>query len=71
VIAAAEVENGSGAQLTFPLCLRKLLNETHADRRDPTNSLPSPFTGSRSNVLGDYGNFNAPRTYGIEASIKF
>jgi iron complex outermembrane receptor protein len=45
-------------------------------RRDPSNSLPgSPTTsttsGSISNVLGDYGNFNAPRTYGMEASVKF
>jgi iron complex outermembrane receptor protein len=27
--------------------------------------------GSVNNVLGDYGNFNAPRTYGIEFTLKY
>ena len=26
---------------------------------------------SINNVLGDYGNFNAPRTFGIELSTRF
>jgi iron complex outermembrane receptor protein len=34
----------------------------------PTGSL---VNGPIGNVLGDYGNFNAPRTYGLEATLKF
>ena len=70
-IALADVEVGKGALMTFAFWSRNLLNETHVYRRDPTNSLPNPFTGSRSNVLGDYGNFNAPRTFGLEARVSF
>jgi iron complex outermembrane receptor protein len=27
--------------------------------------------GNNGNVLGDYGNFNMPRTFGIEATVHF
>ena len=27
--------------------------------------------GNNGGVLGDYGNFNMPRTFGIDASISF
>ena len=67
---ASLVMVGDGRELTFSLWSRNLLNETHVYRRDPTNSLPNPITGSVSGVLGDYGNLNAPRTFGFEASIK-
>ncbi|HET9640006.1 MAG TPA: TonB-dependent receptor, partial [Allosphingosinicella sp.] len=70
-LALADVEVGTGALITFALWSRNLLNEAHVYRRDPTNSLPNPFTGSRSNVMGDYGNFNAPRTFGVEARFSF
>ena len=69
-IALADVEVGNGNLVTLALWSRNLLNETHVYRRDPTNSLPNPITGSVSGVLGDYGNLNAPRTFGLEASIK-
>jgi len=39
-----------------------------------TVTAPAPgvlATGNIGNVLGDYGNFNAPRTFGLEASVKF
>jgi iron complex outermembrane receptor protein len=68
-IALVDMEVGTGQRLGFSLWSRNLLNDAHVYRRDPTNSLPNPFTGSRSNVIGDYGNFNAPRTFGIEARI--
>jgi iron complex outermembrane recepter protein len=61
---------GSNERLTLSLWSRNLLNEAHVYRRDPTNSLPNPITGSTANIIGDYGNFNAPRTIGVEASIK-
>ena len=42
-------------------------------KKDISTSHPTSnvATGSISNVLGDYGNFNAPRTFGIEASMRF
>jgi iron complex outermembrane receptor protein len=75
-IALADIPVGSGQKLTVSGWARNLFNEAHVYRRDPSNSLPavSPAagnTGNINNVLGDYGNFNAPRTYGIEATVKF
>lgn len=70
-VALADVEIGGGPRMTFALWSRNLLNETHVYRRDPTNSFPNPFTGSRSSVVGDYGNLNAPRTFGFEAAVNF
>ena len=69
--------SGEGGQrLTISLWGRNLFNEQHVYRRDPSNSLPgspttSVTTGSINNVLGDYGNFNAPRTFGIEGTVSF
>nr|WP_246027213.1 TonB-dependent receptor [Novosphingobium umbonatum] len=66
----------NGQKLTVTVWSRNMLNTQYVFRRDPSNSLPgSPTTstvnGSINNVLGDYGNFNAPRTFGIDASISF
>ena len=44
--------------LTLSLWARNLFNESHIYRRSNANRL----------VLGDYANFNAPRTLGIEAT---
>ncbi|KEQ55225.1 TonB-dependent receptor [Sphingobium chlorophenolicum] len=75
-ISLADIGTGNGHSLTLSLWGRNLFNEQYVFRRDPSNSLPGAPTsnvtqGSIANVLGDYGNFNAPRTYGVEASIKF
>jgi len=75
-ISLADIGGSHGRSLTLSLWGRNLFNEQYVFRRDPSNSLPAAPTssvtnGSISNVLGDYGNFNAPRTYGIEASVKF
>ena len=43
------------------LWARNLLDEAHVYRRDPANRA----------TLGDYGNFNAPRTFGLEARISY
>ena len=53
-----------------------MFNEQHIFRQDPSNSLPgAPTTslanGGIGNVIGDYGNYNAPRTFGLEAIVKF
>ncbi len=51
----------AGQKLTVALWSRNLLNESHIYRRSNANRL----------VLGDYANFNAPRTVGLEAAINF
>jgi iron complex outermembrane receptor protein len=85
-LSIADIQMGNGgAKLNIGLWSRNLLNEQHVYRRDPSNSLPSVqsnraattvlpnllLVGNVGNVLGDYGNFNLPRTFGIDASIKF
>ncbi|UIJ46490.1 TonB-dependent receptor [Sphingomonas cannabina] len=67
----------TGQKVTFSIWARNLFDEQYVYRRDPSNSLPgAPTTpgataGSIASVLGDYGNFNAPRTFGAEASLRF
>ena len=76
-VALADIPMGAGGQrLTVAVWGRNLFDEQYVYRRDPSNSLPgapttSVTTGSINNVLGDYGNFNAPRTFGIEAAVHF
>jgi iron complex outermembrane receptor protein len=53
--------NDSDARLSVALWSRNLLNEEHVYRRDPANRA----------TLGDYGNFNAPRTFGLEATVRY
>ncbi|KQM21109.1 TonB-dependent receptor [Novosphingobium sp. Leaf2] len=74
-ISLADIGVGN-RKLTLGVWGRNLFNEQYVFRRDPSNSLPgapttSVTTGSINNVLGDYGNFNAPRTFGLDASIAF
>ena len=80
-IALADIALGDGGQkLTLSAWSRNLFNTTYIYRRSAANSVPSPvfsstgaFTGrySYSGVLGDYGNFNPPRTFGVEAQVAF
>ena len=76
-IALADIPVSSGGQkVTLAVWGRNLLDTQYVFRRDPSNSLPAVqtsnvFVGNVANVLGDYGNFNAPRTFGVEASMKF
>ncbi|WP_072379216.1 TonB-dependent receptor [Novosphingobium sp. NDB2Meth1] len=69
-------------KLNIGLWSRNLFNHQFVYRRDPSNSLPAVQTsgpagtnvvviGNNGSVLGDYGNFNMPRTFGFDASIKF
>jgi len=78
-LALADVEMNQGSTLmTFALWGRNLFNETHIYRRSAANSVPAPtfdaagnITGQTySGILGDYGNFNPPRTWGAELSFK-
>ena len=77
-VSLANIEMGNGGQkLTVGLWGRNLFNNAYVYRRDPTQALPgSPSSsnvrsGSIANVMGEYGNFNMPRTYGLDASISF
>lgn len=50
-----------GTKATISLWSRNLLNKTYIYRR----------SGANDAVLGDYGNFNPPRTFGVEGTINF
>jgi iron complex outermembrane receptor protein len=61
-LALADIQTGAGGpQLELALWSRNLLDEAHVYRRDPANR----------NTIGDYGNFNAPRTFGIELRATY
>ncbi|MCE7796382.1 TonB-dependent receptor [Sphingobium sufflavum] len=61
-ISIADIDMGSGGQkLTVSAWARNLFNEQHIYRRSNANRA----------VLGDYANFNAPRTWGIDATVNF
>ena len=83
-ISWADIALGNGdRKLNLGLWSRNLLNNQYVFRRDPSNSLPAVqsnaatgvanivLVGNNNNIFGDYGNFNMPRTFGIDASIKF
>ena len=59
-----DVDVGDGRKLSFALWSRNLLDEEHIYRRSTEGR-----TGT--NAIGDYANFNEPRTYGAEISVKF
>ncbi|MEO6093087.1 MAG: TonB-dependent receptor [Novosphingobium sp.] len=61
-IAVTEIPlNDHGQTFTIAAWSRNLLNEAHIYRRSNANGA----------VLGDYANFNAPRTFGAEAIVSF
>jgi len=74
-LSFGDIRLGQGnSTLTIAAWSRNLFNEAHVYRRDPSNSLPAfgaTSPGNINNVLGDYGNFNAPRTFGLEGTIRF
>ena len=59
-VSVADIAVG-GSNLTLSVWTRNMLDEQHIYRRDPSNNA----------TLGDYANFNEPRTFGVEASVKF
>jgi iron complex outermembrane receptor protein len=76
-LALANIRLADGDQkLTVSAWARNLFDKEYIFRQDPSNSLPGAPTSSLTagpigNVLGDYGNFNAPRTFGVEATVRF
>ena len=74
-LSLADLAVAEGSRVTLSLWGRNLLDEQHVFRRDPSNSLPAVntsniFVGNINNILGDYGNFNAPRTFGVELAFR-
>ena len=63
-LALAGVQVGDGREMTFSIWSRNLLNEAHIYRRSTEGR-------SGTNAIGDYANFNEPRTYGLEISARF
>ena len=58
-LALADLAMTDRARATLSVWTRNLFNETHIYRRSNANAA----------VLGDYANFNPPRTFGLEVSI--
>jgi iron complex outermembrane receptor protein len=52
---------GGGATATLSLWSRNLLDESHIYR----------ISGANRGTIGDYANFNPPRTYGLELRVKY
>lgn len=61
-LALAGIPLGAGGQkLTVSLWARNLFNNSYIYRRSNANAA----------ALGDYANFNAPRTWGVEGTVNF
>ena len=77
-IALADIAVNGGTKVTLSAWSRNLLNKTYIYRRSAANSSPvlnyngtTLVSTSYGGILGDYGNFNPPRTWGFELSAKF
>jgi iron complex outermembrane receptor protein len=61
-VALADISMGGGASsATLSLWSRNLLDETHIYR----------ISAANRGTIGDYANFNPPRTFGIELRVKY
>ncbi len=61
-VALADIPLGAGGMRgTVSVWSRNLLNEAHIYRRSNANGA----------IIGDYGNFNPPRTFGLEGTVSF
>lgn len=66
--------NGGGTRASLNLWARNLFNEQHIYRRSNANDSPTVNNDGSLNyggVLGDYANFNAPRTFGVQGTVNF
>ncbi|HET9628021.1 MAG TPA: TonB-dependent receptor [Novosphingobium sp.] len=75
-LALADIPlTSGGTKATISVWARNLLNEQHIYRRSNANDAPTVSTSNGSldytGVLGDYANFNAPRTFGIKGTVNF
>jgi iron complex outermembrane receptor protein len=61
-VALADITMGGGSSVaTLSLWSRNLLDETHVYR----------ISAANRGTIGDYGNLNPPRTFGIELRVKY
>ncbi len=69
-LSLADIRMGpEGQLLTVSAWARNLFDEDHIYRRSNANRYP--IDGNLATVIGDYANFNAPRTFGLEARLAF
>ncbi|MEG3124032.1 TonB-dependent receptor [Sphingomonas sp. GB1N7] len=77
-LALADIAVNDHNKVTVSVWARNLLDKTYIYRRSAANSSPVlNYNGSTlvstnyGGILGDYANFNPPRTWGLEVSAKF
>lgn len=74
-LALADIRLAAGGtKATLNLWARNLFNEHHIYRRSNANDAPTVNNDGSLNysgVIGDYANFNAPRTFGVQATVNF
>ena len=77
-LSLADIAVTDHNKVTVSAWVRNMFDRTYVYRRSDANSSPAlNFNGttllstSYGGVLGDYGNLNPPRTWGLELSAKF
>jgi len=74
-LALADIAlTANGTKATLNVWARNLFNESHIYRRSNANDAPTVNNDGSLNysgVLGDYANFNTPRTFGVQATVNF
>lgn len=78
-LALADIAVNDHNKVTVSVWARNLLDTTYIYRRSAANSSPvvnynpngTVASTNYGGILGDYANFNAPRTWGLELSAKF
>ena len=77
-LALADIAVSDRNTVTFSVWARNLLDTTYIYRRSAANSSPvlnyngtALVSTNYGGVLGDYANFNSPRTWGLEVAAKF
>ena len=77
-LALADIAVNDHNKVTVAVWSRNLFNRTYVYRRSAANSGPvlnyngnTLVSTNYGGILGDYGNLNTPRTYGVELSARF
>jgi iron complex outermembrane receptor protein len=77
-LALTDIAINASNKVTLSVWARNLLDHSYVYRRSAANSTPvlnyngtTLVSTNYGGILGDYGNFNAPRTWGFELSAKF
>ena len=77
-IALADIAVNDHDKVTLSVWSRNLLNHTHVYRRSAANSSPvlnyngaTLVSTNYGGILGDYGNLNTARTWGVELAARF